>query len=148
MLMLLEYYILRMLPMDTFILQLLMAAPQAGGEAPTGGSLIGTFLPFVAIIAIFYFLIIRPQNKKKKETEKMHSSLKKGDRIVTIGGLYGTIQRVNETTVIIKADDNVKLEFLRSAISSVTIPAAPKEEKEDKNEDKEKSEDKTSENGD
>ena len=141
--------------MDTFILSLLMGAPQTGADgAVTGGSLIGSFLPFIAIIAIFYFLIIRPQSKKRKETEKMLSSLKKGDRIVTIGGLYGTIQSVKDTTVIVRVDDNIKLEFLRSAISSVTIPAAePKEEKEDKKkiedkkEEKEKSEEKTSEDG-
>jgi len=115
--------------MYTFFLPLLMGVPQDGGEAG-GGSLIGGFLPIIAIIAIFYFLIIRPQNKKRKETEKMHSGLRKGDRIVTIGGLYGTIQSVKDTTVIIKADDNVKLEFLRSAISSVVTQSTSKEEDE------------------
>jgi len=116
--------------MNTFILPLLNGATEG---AQGGGSLLGTFLPFVFIIAIFYFLIIRPQNKKRKETEKMLSALKKGDKVVTIGGLHGTIQSVKETTVIIKADDNVKLEFLRSAVSNVV---QPKEEKEDKNEEK------------
>ena len=111
-----------------------MGAQQgAEGAQQGGGSLLGTFLPFVVIIAIFYFLIIRPQNKKRKETEKMLSALKKGDKVVTIGGLHGTIQSVKETTVIIKADDNVKLEFLRSAVSNVV---QVKEEKEDKNEEK------------
>jgi len=122
--------------MDSFILPLLMGAPQgaAGTEGAAGAGLM-SLLPFVFIIFIFYFLIIRPQNKKRKETEKMLSELKKGDKIVTIGGLYGTIQSVKETTVIIKVDDNVKLEFLRSAISSVTQPSASKEEKvEDKTE--------------
>ncbi|MCL2214798.1 MAG: preprotein translocase subunit YajC [Treponema sp.] len=142
--------------MDTFTLHLLMGVPQGDPNAAvSGGSLIGSFLPFIAIIAIFYFLIIRPQSKKRKETEKMLSSLKKGDRIVTIGGLYGTIQSVKDTTVIVRVDDNIKLEFLRSAISSVTIPASePKDEKsddkkkiEDKKEEKEKSEEKTSEDG-
>jgi len=153
--------------MDTFFLPLLMGAPAGGGTA-SGGDLIMSFLPFVAIIAIFYFLIIRPQSKKRKETEKMLSSLKKGDRIITIGGLYGTIQNVKESTVIVKVDDGVKLEFLRSAISSVTIPAPDPDDKEDKkdkkddkvkkiedknndkNEEKEqeKSDNKTSESGD
>ena len=117
--------------MNTFVLPLLMGAQPAGGEGAGGASLM-SFLPFVAIIAIFYFLIIRPQNKKKKETENMLKALKKGDRIITIGGLYGTIQSVKDSTVIIKADDNVKLEFLRSAVSSVQVAA--KEEKEEKTE--------------
>jgi len=140
--------------MYSIILPLLMAASQAeGGGAASGRDLIMSFLPFVAIIAIFYFLIIRPQSKKRKETEKMHAGLKKGDRIVTIGGLYGTIQSVKDTTVIIKADEGVKLEFLRSAISSIIAAAEVKEDKEDKDkkiEDKkeEKSEEKTSESGD
>ena len=114
--------------MDSFILPLLMAAPPPG-EGNSTDALVA-FLPFIAVIFIMYFLMIRPQNKKRKEAEKMVAALKKGDKIVTIGGLYGTIQSVKETTVIIKADDNVKLEFLRSAVSSVITPG--KEEKEDK----------------
>jgi preprotein translocase subunit YajC len=78
-----------------------------------------SFLPIVAIVAIFYFLIIRPQNKKQKDTQRMLSSLKKGDRIVTIGGIHGVIQSVRETSVILKVDENCKLEFSRSAISTV-----------------------------
>jgi len=118
--------------MNTFILPLLQ------GEAPAGaGGGLFTIVSFVGIILIFYFLMIRPQNKKRKETEKMLAALKKGDKIVTIGGLYGTIQSVKETTVILKVDENVKLEFLRSAISSVITPSAVKEEKiEDKSEEK------------
>ena len=132
--------------MNTFILPLLMGAPQGGADGAAGGGLM-SFLPFIAIIAIFYFLIIRPQSKKRKDTEKMLSTLRKGDRIVTIGGIYGTIQNVRDTTVIVKVDENVKLEFLRSAISSVITQSSAKEEKEDKNEDKEKSEGQSSENG-
>jgi preprotein translocase subunit YajC len=104
----------------------LMAAPAADGSA---GSSLFSFLPLVAIIAIFYFLILRPQNKKQKETQKMLSALKKGDRVVTIGGIHGVIQSVKESTVIVKVDDNVKLEFNRSAVASVSSQA--KEEKED-----------------
>jgi len=116
--------------MYTFALPLLMggADPNAAGQA-SGGSLIGSLIPFAAIILIFYFLIIRPQNKKRKETERMLGALKKGDKIVTIGGVYGTIQNVKESTVIVKVDENVKLEFLRSAISSVISSKEDKEEK-------------------
>ena len=97
-----------------------------------------TFLPLVAIIGIFYFLIIRPQSKKQKETQKMLSALKKGDKVVTIGGVHGVIQTVRESSVIVKVDENTKLEFSRSAISSIISPA--KEEKEEKPSDDEKKE--------
>jgi preprotein translocase subunit YajC len=97
------------------------------------GSLM-SFLPFVLIIGIFYFLIIRPQNKKQKETQKMLAALKKGDKVVTIGGVHGTIQSVKEGSVIVKVDENCKMEFSRSAISSVE--AAAKEDKAEKIEDK------------
>jgi len=113
--------------MNSFVLYLLMGAPQGGEGAATSNPLM-TFLPFVAIIAIFYFLIIRPQNKKQKETQKMLSQLKKGDKIVTIGGIHGTIQLVKEQTVIVKVDEDTKLEFSRSAISTVT---AAKEDRKD-----------------
>jgi preprotein translocase subunit YajC len=92
-----------------------------------------SFLPLVAIIAIFYFLILRPQNKKQKETQKMLSALKKGDRVVTIGGIHGIIQSVKESTVIIKVDENTKLEFNRGAIS--TVSSQSKDEKEEKKSD-------------
>jgi preprotein translocase subunit YajC len=117
--------------MNSFVLYLLMGAPQGGEGAATGNPLM-TFLPFVAIIAIFYFLIIRPQNKKQKETQKMLSALKKGDKIVTIGGIHGTIQSVKEQTIIVKVDEDTKLEFNRSAISTVTT--ASKEDKSDSKE--------------
>jgi len=124
--------------MNNFVFSLLMAAPQAGGEAPSGGSFLTSLIPFAAIILIFYFLIIRPQNKKRKETEKMLSALKKGDKIVTIGGIHGTVQSVKESTVLIKVDDNVKIEFLRSAVSSV-ITVSKDDKIEDKNGEKEES---------
>jgi preprotein translocase subunit YajC len=112
--------------MNVTFLSLLMAGQQA---AEGGGSqnFLVTLLPFAAIIGIFYFLIIRPQNKKQKETQRMLSALKKGDRIVTIGGIHGTIQSVREGSVIVRIDDNVKVEFSRSAISSVE--SAAREEK-------------------
>lgn len=123
--------------MDKLILPLLMGAPPQQGAEATPADAFVTFLPFIAVFLIFYLLVIRPNSKKRKEAEKMIAALKKGDRIVTIGGLYGTIQNVKENTVIIKADDNVKLEFLRSAISTVVTQA-----KEDKAEDKDESENK------
>jgi len=130
--------------MNNFVFSLLMASPQAAGGAQGGGSLLTNIIPFAAIILIFYFLLIRPQNKKRKETEAMLSALKKGDKIVTIGGIHGTVQRVNESTVLIKVDDNVKIEFLRSAVSSV-VTASKEDKIEDKSGDKEDTQ--SSENG-
>ena len=114
--------------MNSFFLSLLMGAPQ-GGEGGGASSLV-SFLPLVAIIGIFYFLILRPQKKKQQDAQKMLSALKKGDRVVTIGGIHGVIQNVKESTVIVKVDDNVKLEFNRGAISGVVSHA--KEDKEEK----------------
>ena len=113
--------------MNSFFMSLLLAGP-----APEGGEQnpIMAFLPIVLIIGIFYFLILRPQNKKQKETQRMIHALKKGDRVVTIGGIHGVIQTVKENSLILKVDENVKLEFSRSAISSVTSQS--KEDKEDK----------------
>jgi len=104
-----------------------------------------TFLPFVAIIAIFYFLIIRPQNKKQKETKEMLAALKKGDKVVTIGGIHGTIQTVKEQTVIVKVDGATKIEFSRSAISSIV--AVAKEEKIESNDKETETEEETEDSG-
>jgi preprotein translocase subunit YajC len=95
-----------------------MGGGQGGSPQSTQQTLL-SFLPIVAIVAIFYFLIIRPQNKNQKETQRMLSNLKKGDRVVTIGGIHGVIQSVRETSVILRADENCKLEFSRSAIATV-----------------------------
>ena len=113
---------------------LLMGMPQ--GEGGGGASSLMSFLPLVAIVAIFYFLILRPQNKKQKETKRMLEALKKGDRVVTIGGIHGVIQSVRESTVIIKVDENVKLEFSRSAVSGVESQA--RDDREDRKSDEKK----------
>lgn len=100
-------------------------------SASTSGSMIGSLIPFILIIVIFYFFMIRPQNKKQKETERMLNALKKGDKIITIGGIHGTISSVHEKTVIVKVDDNTKMEFNRTAISTVELSDAEKAKLED-----------------
>ncbi len=74
---------------------------------------------FGLIIVVFYFLVIRPQNKKQKDAKKMLQSITKGDRVVTIGGLHGTVESVKEDAVVLKVDDNMKLKFSKSAVSQV-----------------------------
>lgn len=96
----------------------LQTSNAAAGATGSQGMLM-TVLPFVLIIAIFYFFIIRPQNKKQKETEKMINALKKGDKVVTIGGIHGVVASTKEKTVILRVDDNTKIEFNRSAIAGV-----------------------------
>ena len=95
-----------------------MATPE-GGTASSSGSMMTTFVTFGLIIVIFYFLIIRPQKKRDKDTKQMLASIKKGDKVVSIGGIHGTVIVVKETTVVVKVDDNTRLEFSRSAISSI-----------------------------
>jgi preprotein translocase subunit YajC len=85
----------------------------------TAGSMVSTFVTFGLIILIFYFLMIRPQKKKDKETKAMLDAMKKGDKVVSIGGIHGTVIAVRESTVIVKVDDNTRMEFSRSAISQV-----------------------------
>ena len=113
--------------MDSFVFYLLMGGAQQGAEGATNSPGWMNIVMIGAIIAIFYFLMIRPQNKKQKETKEMLAALKKGDKVVTIGGLHGTIQNVKENTVILRVDEGIKLEFNRGAIASVV--AVAKEEK-------------------
>ncbi len=76
---------------------------------------------FAAIFAIFYFLLIRPQQKQKRDREQMLTALKKGDRIVTTGGLHGTVTGMSDHTVTVRVADQVKLEFDRSAVGRILV---------------------------
>ncbi|WJY28200.1 MULTISPECIES: preprotein translocase subunit YajC [Sporosarcina] len=77
-------------------------------------------LPFIAMIAIMWFLLIRPAQKRQKQTKEMQTNLKRGDRVVTIGGLHGTIDAVDETSVFLKMADGTVLQFDRQAVGRVT----------------------------
>lgn len=80
-------------------------------------------MPLIFIFVIFYFLLIRPQQKKAKEHAKLVSSIKTGDEVVTSAGIHGVISNVKEKTVIVKIADNVKVEFDRASIVSVQSAA-------------------------
>ncbi len=83
------------------------------------GSMVTMILPFVVLIAVFYFLLIRPENKKKKEMAKMRSELSVGDQITTIGGIIGTICAVKEDSIVIETGaDRVRVEFAKWSVSS------------------------------
>ena len=83
------------------------------------GALIAQILPIAAIGLVFYFIVIAPANKQRKKTAEMLNSLKKGDRVVTSGGIYGTIQGVEPDVVYLKIAENVKVKVARSAISGL-----------------------------
>ncbi|WP_166238790.1 preprotein translocase subunit YajC [Paenibacillus turpanensis] len=100
-------------------------------QAATPGGVEGIFgmlWPFILMFAVFYFLLIRPQQKKQKQRNMMLSNLKKGDKITTIGGLHGTILEMTDDTVVLRVNDVTKLTFDRSAISNV-ISSGSTEEK-------------------
>lgn len=87
--------------------------------ATAGAGMGSTLLMMVLMIAIFYFMLIRPENKRKKEAEQMRSSVKKGDKIVTIGGICGTVVDVKETRIVMETGaDQVRIELEKWAISS------------------------------
>lgn len=78
---------------------------------------LAAFLPLIIIFGIFYFLLIRPQQKKQKEHQKMLESLKRNDKVVTIGGIHGVIQDIKKDTVILKVDDETKIMVDKVAIA-------------------------------
>lgn len=99
------------------IQNIIAMAPPQGGDA--GGGIMSTLIMFALIIGIFYFMILGPQRKRQKEREKMLGAVKKGDKVVTSAGLYGTVVGVDEKTLLIQVADNVKLKFERSAVASI-----------------------------
>jgi preprotein translocase subunit YajC len=92
-------------------------APQ-GGEGG-GSGLVSTIIMFGAIFLIFYFMIIRPQQKRAKERDKMLSNIEKGDKVVTSGGVHGIIAGIEEKTVLLQISENVKVKVERSAVTAV-----------------------------
>ena len=85
---------------------------------PTDQSGMSMFIPMILIFVIFYMLVFRPQKKEQRDKQKMRDNLKKNDHAVTAGGIHGTIVLVKEKTVILRVDDNVKIEFDKEAIAS------------------------------
>ena len=88
-------------------------------DAVAAGGMGSTIVMMVAMLGIFYFMLIRPENKRKKEAEQMRSSVRKGDKITTIGGIIGTVVDVKENNIVIETSaDQVRIEFAKWAISS------------------------------
>jgi len=99
----------------------------AGGQGSQSG--LQAFLPFALIMAVIYFLMIRPQSKRQKEKQKMLSDLKKGDHVITIGGIHGTISGFKNSgkVVLLKLDKNTSLTFNRTAIVGLREKVAAEE---------------------
>ena len=97
-----------------------MAAPPGGGS---NGGLMSILPLMVGMFAIMYFIVIRSQQKQKKERESLLAAIKKGDRVVTTSGIHGTVSGLDEHTVILRVSDQVKLTFDRAAIGRI-VPAA------------------------
>jgi len=99
---------------------ILLFAPAQGQEGASGSSSLLSFLPLILIILVFYLFFIRPQMKKSKEQKKFREALKKGDKVVTIGGMHGKIAEMDETTVTLEVANQVRLTFEKSAIAMDT----------------------------
>jgi len=96
---------------------LLLAQAAPGPEQPP---VLFQFMPLIIIAVLFYFLLIRPQQKKQKEHQQLVASVKTGDKVVTAGGIHGIVANVKESTFLLKVADNVKIEFDKSSITSVS----------------------------
>ena len=105
--------------MHNTLLSLLLFAPPVAGQAAPNPLL--QIVPLVLIFVVFYFFMIRPQQKKQKDREKVLDSLKRGDKIVTIGGVHGTVAGIDteKKTVLVQVSDSTKITFDRTAIANI-----------------------------
>ena len=105
---------------DLFNLIAMAPTPTQPGETPNPmKQMLGMFGPLILIFAVFYLILIRPQQKQQKELQKMLEALKVGDRVLLSGGIYGIVSQVKEKTVLVKIAENTKIELLRSGIQQV-----------------------------
>ena len=93
--------------------------PVAVAQSSGAAVWLANLLPIAVIVGIFYFLVIAPANKQRRKTQQMLDGLKKGDRVVTTGGIHGSIQGIENDVVYLKIADNVKIKILRSAIAGL-----------------------------
>jgi preprotein translocase subunit YajC len=111
--------LVRALPLDLVRLLPLFPAQLGGGGGAGGGNLFLSLVPMLLIFGIFYLLLVMPMRKRQKALQQLLENLKKGDRVVTSGGLYGEIAAINGPTILLKIADNVRVKVARSAISGL-----------------------------
>lgn len=95
-------------------------SPQGGGQ---GLGALGSLIPLIIIFVVFYFLLIKPQQKRVKEHKKMIENLRKGDKIITSGGLYGVVESIGTNTVSVKVSENVKVKLGKTYIAALRPPS-------------------------
>ena len=100
------------------VLSIIAMAPQ-GGQSGAGGSMVTTLIMFGLIFFIFYFMILRPQQKRQKERQRLLNEMKKGDKIITAGGIHGKIIALEEKTALIEISDNIKIKVEKGSIGTV-----------------------------
>jgi len=105
--------------MDQAFAQATQAVPQASTAPHSPLAAFISFAPFIAIMVLFYFLMIYPQNKERKKREEMLRSIQRGDRVLTRGGIYGTVADIKEEILILKINENNKVEVDRSFVETV-----------------------------
>ena len=109
-----------MIHLATFILLADSAAPAAGAaNGQQQGSPFGMFVPMILMFVIFYFLVIRPQRKRQQELQQQVNALRGGDTVITTAGIHGIVSSVQQTTVVVKIADNVKVKMEKSAVASI-----------------------------
>ena len=86
-------------------------------------------LPFILMFVVLYFFFLRPKQNEFKKAEEMRKALKKGDKVITVSGLFATVHHVGEHSVVLKADENVKLEYEKASIARVLVDTPPAETK-------------------
>ena len=114
---------------------IILAATQSKTQKASAFSTYGMWILILAMVFVFYFLLIRPQRKRSQEHDQMVSKLERGDEVVTIGGVHGVIKRMTEDTVVLEVDEGVRITFARSAISRrITQPEEEEGEEEEETE--------------
>jgi len=101
-------------------MEFLSILAQAAPGTPDQPPVLFQFMPLLIIAVLFYFLLIRPQQKKQKEHQKLVSAIKTGDKVITGGGMHGIVANVKENTILLKVADNVKIEMDKASVVSLT----------------------------